>query len=215
MSWTDERVERLSTLWLEGRSASQIAADLGGGVSRNAVIGKVHRLGLSGRAVPPAAEPVLPRVRDLAPVEGQAESQPESPSEARPEAPAAAEASPAPVEPAPAPSTAQSAAEPPAVSTHTLDDVASILDAAPEPITVSLPMVRAPRDVVLPISDRVTILELSGSMCRWPIGDPTSAEFRFCGCRAVGTLPYCQEHARVAFQPVADRRRAERLIRIA
>jgi len=51
MSWTDERVARLAKLWAEGLSASQIAADLGG-VTRNAVIGKVHRLGLSGRAKP-------------------------------------------------------------------------------------------------------------------------------------------------------------------
>lgn len=199
MSWTDERVERLSALWLEGRSASQIAAELGGGVSRNAVIGKVHRLGLSGRAVPPTEEPVPPRGRDVPPVE--------SPSEA----PISVEAAPAQVE-ALAP---QAGAEPSAAAAHTVDDVASILDAAPEPITVSLPVLRAAREVGVPISDRVTILELSGSMCRWPIGDPTSAEFRFCGCRAVGTLPYCQEHARVAFQPVADRRRTERLIRIA
>ena len=49
MSWTDDRVEALSRLWLEGRSASQIAAALGGGLTRNAVIGKVHRLGLAGR----------------------------------------------------------------------------------------------------------------------------------------------------------------------
>ena len=48
MSWTDERVELLRKLWTEGHSASQIAAQLGG-VTRNAVIGKVHRLGLSGR----------------------------------------------------------------------------------------------------------------------------------------------------------------------
>jgi len=49
MSWTDERVATLSKLWADGLSASQIAAELGG-VTRNAVIGKVHRLGLSGRA---------------------------------------------------------------------------------------------------------------------------------------------------------------------
>lgn len=199
MSWTDDRVERLSTLWLEGRSASQIAAELGEGVSRNAVIGKVHRLGLSGRAVPPA-EGAPPRIRDAAPPEPIADVPP--PAEA-PSAPA--EAAVAPVE---------AVAEAPAAAAHTLDDVASVLDAA-EPITVDLPALRAAKDVVIPISDRVTILELSGSMCRWPIGDPTNAEFRFCGCRAVGTLPYCQEHARVAFQPVADRRRTERLIRIA
>ncbi len=51
MSWTDERVETLKTLWQDGLSASQIAAELGG-VTRNAVIGKVHRLGLSGRGQP-------------------------------------------------------------------------------------------------------------------------------------------------------------------
>jgi GcrA cell cycle regulator len=51
MSWTDDRVARLSKLWADGLSASQIAADLGG-VTRNAVIGKVHRLGLSGRVKP-------------------------------------------------------------------------------------------------------------------------------------------------------------------
>ncbi|WP_237477934.1 GcrA family cell cycle regulator [Lichenibacterium dinghuense] len=197
MSWTDERVERLSALWLEGRSASQIAIELGGGVSRNAVIGKVHRLGLSGRAVPQPEEPAPPRIRDVLPVEVQSEP------------PVAVEAAPVPAEASAARS------EPPAAAAHTVDDVASILDAAPEPITVSLPVLRAAREVGVPLSDRVTILELSGSMCRWPIGDPTSAEFRFCGCRAVGTLPYCQEHARVAFQPVADRRRTERLIRIA
>ncbi len=193
MSWTDERVERLSTLWLEGRSASQIATELGEGVSRNAVIGKVHRLGLSGRAVPPA-EAAAPRIREV--------------PEPVTEVPTAAErvvAEPAPVEAVP---------DAPAMAAHTVDDVAAILDAA-EPITIDLPALRAVKDVVIPITDRVTILELSGSMCRWPIGDPTSAEFRFCGCRAVGTLPYCQEHARVAFQPVADRRRPERLIRIA
>ena len=51
MSWTDERVSTLKKLWLDGLSASQIAKQLGG-VTRNAVIGKVHRLGLSGRAAP-------------------------------------------------------------------------------------------------------------------------------------------------------------------
>lgn len=54
MNWTDERVELLKKLWSDGLSASQIAAELGG-ITRNAVIGKVHRLGLSGRAKSPSA----------------------------------------------------------------------------------------------------------------------------------------------------------------
>lgn len=205
MSWTEERVERLSTMWLEGRSASQIAAELGEGVSRNAVIGKVHRLGLSGRAVPPAGDGAPLRTREV------------PTPEARVEAVAPPEASP--VEAAgPMPATAPSED----VAVHAIDDIAAVIDSAPEPITFDLPALRAAAPSLraakagaLPISDRVTILELSGSMCRWPIGDPTSADFRFCGCRAVGTLPYCQDHARVAFQPVADRRRTERMVRIA
>ena len=204
MSWTEERVERLSTMWLEGRSASQIAAELGEGVSRNAVIGKVHRLGLSGRAVPPAGDGAPLRTREV------------PPPEARVEAAGLPDAAPVAVaEPVLAAAPSEDAA------VHAIDDVAAVIDSPPEPITFDLPALRAAPSLraakasALPISDRVTILELSGSMCRWPIGDPTSADFRFCGCRAVGTLPYCQDHARVAFQPVADRRRTERMIRIA
>ena len=62
MSWTDERVELLKKLWSEGLSASQIAAQLGG-VTRNAVIGKVHRLSLSGRAKPASSSPRPRKVR--------------------------------------------------------------------------------------------------------------------------------------------------------
>ena len=65
MSWTDERVARLAKLWAEGLSASQIAADLGG-VTRNAVIGKVHRLGLSGRAKPAGKSNSGPRRKPTA-----------------------------------------------------------------------------------------------------------------------------------------------------
>lgn len=194
MSWTDERVERLSTLWLGGRSASQIAAELGEGVSRNAVIGKVHRLGLSGRAVLPAAEAAPPRIRDLPASEPRVEVAPVSAVTAAPIAAVVERPAPAPV---------------------AVAETATVRQAAPEPISFDLPALRAKQEALIPVSDRVTILELNGSMCRWPIGDPTNAEFRFCGCRAMGTLPYCQDHARVAFQPVADRRRSDRMIRIA
>jgi len=197
MSWTEERVGRLSRLWLEGRSASQIAAELGEGVSRNAVIGKVHRLGLSGRAaVPPTSTPVEPAPMAVA----QAVGVTTEPSQARAEPPRARPEPQADVTPvAPAPVSAE--AEP--------------VEAAPVAIAFDMPVLRSIKDVVIPLSGRVTILELGATMCRWPLGDPTSAEFRFCGCRAAGSMPYCSEHARVAFQPVADRRRVERMARIA
>lgn len=167
MSWTDERVERLGKLWMEGRSASQIAAELGSGISRNAVIGKIHRLGLSGRTP-------LPQAGDASRIRPKAIAKPASRS------------------PAPVPAGEAAAVKP--------------LAAAVAP---------GMEEVVIPLTDRVTIMDLRETMCRWPLGDPTSSEFRFCGCRTSGGMPYCTAHARVAFQPIADRRRVERVARIA
>ncbi len=166
MSWTDERVERLSKLWMEGRSASRIAAELGNGVSRNAVIGKIHRLGLSGRTPPPGSGEIH---RERPKVVARPEPRVLGPGEA-----------------------ARGSAAKPFGS----------------PTTVSA------NEVVIPLANRVTIMDLREAMCRWPLGDPTSAEFRFCGCHAAGGMPYCTAHARVAFQPVADRRRVERVQRV-
>ena len=148
--WTEDRVGALKKLWLEGQSASQIAKQLGGGVTRNAVIGKVHRLGLSGRAAPsqPARTTFRPaRVRPAAP--------------AQPSAPRRIEA----VQPR--------------------------------------PMVAAPTPPAPPLPDMpgtATVLTLGAHMCKWPIGDPSSQEFSFCGRRASEGV-YCMEHARVAYQP--------------
>jgi GcrA cell cycle regulator len=61
--------------------------------------------------------------------------------------------------------------------------------------------------VVAPRSAGVTIMELREAMCRFPLGDPTSPEFRFCGARAITGLPYCSHHARIAYQPAAERKR--------
>ena len=165
MSWNDERVELLSKLWLEGRSASQIAAELGLGVTRNAVIGKVHRLGLSGRVKMPA-QPLANRLR------------------------------------------ARSAAKPE-------DGAALPPEPTLKPIEPALPMAPRTAEVVIPFSTRVTIMDLRDTMCRWPLGDPTSADFRYCGHRSGPLGPYCDEHAQLAFQPTQERRRVERMARIA
>jgi GcrA cell cycle regulator len=170
-TWTDERVETLKKLWGEGLSASQIATEIGGGITRNAVIGKVHRLGLSGRGKAKAPPPARPK----------------------------AKAVPAPSAPAPAPRPAAIVTPPPP---------ALAVEAAPEPAPVAVA-----DEVGLPLSERVTIMDLRESMCRWPMGDPTKPEFRFCGARSVTGLPYCSHHAQVAYQPVADRKRDRRLLR--
>jgi GcrA cell cycle regulator len=65
-------------------------------------------------------------------------------------------------------------------------------------------------EVVIPMSERVTIMELRDSMCRWPLGDPSTPEFRFCGARSGTAGPYCGYHAQLAYQPAVDRRRQDR-----
>jgi GcrA cell cycle regulator len=167
MSWTDERVELLRQLWLDGKSASQISAELGLGITRNAVIGKVHRLGLSGRAKSPS--PTAPRVR-------------QRPAAATPRAPMASRPSGGHV-----------------VRGNTA--LAFSIDAAldMEPVFHE--------DVVVPMSLRVTIVELKEAMCRWPLGDPTTPEFRYCGIQSAASGPYCAHHGKMAYQPVQDRRR--------
>jgi GcrA cell cycle regulator len=53
----------------------------------------------------------------------------------------------------------------------------------------------------------VTIVELREAMCRWPLGDPTTPEFRYCGIQSTGSGPYCTHHGTIAYQPAQDRRR--------
>ena len=158
--WTEDRVGALKKLWLEGQSASQIAKQLGGGVTRNAVIGKVHRLGLSGRAAP--SQPARATFRPSRP-------RPAQPTQA-PSAPRRIEA----VQPRPA---------------------------AP---AVPAPMPDLP--------GTATVMTLGAHMCKWPIGDPSSTEFSFCGRRASEGV-YCVEHARVAYQPQVKRGGASDLAR--
>jgi GcrA cell cycle regulator len=167
MSWTDDRVELLRQLWLDGKSASQISAQLGLGVTRNAVIGKVHRLGLSGRTK--SSAPAAPRVRQRV----------------------------APLHRPPVVNRNSS------VGHHVRGNTALALN--PEHLMEMQPVVY--EDVVVPISLRVTIVELKESMCRWPLGDPTSAEFRYCGSQSVASGPYCGPHGKLAYQPAQDRRR--------
>jgi GcrA cell cycle regulator len=62
-------------------------------------------------------------------------------------------------------------------------------------------------DNVVPMSQRLSLLELSEATCHWPVGDPASPEFFFCGGKALTGLPYCAHHSRVAYQPASDRRR--------
>jgi len=188
MSWTDERVDLLSRLWMEGRSASQIAAQLGAGLTRNAVIGKVHRLGLAGRV----------KSNVSAAVSSESVSDVRETVEARVAVGGSRRSAPRMSMSPPAPS----APRPHSASSHSMS-------------SSHVPAVRAvvapPEENVVPLSLKVTIVELRENMCKWPLGDPSSAEFRYCGSPSHGTTPYCTHHGKVAYQPAQDRRRvAER-----
>lgn len=129
MSWSDDRVALLKRLWGEGKTAAEIAKELGEGVTRNAVIGKAHRLKLSSR---------------LSPIQQNTKK-------------------------------VKSDAAPP----------------LPRKPTKKIPVFKG---------KEVKMEDLRDKMCRWPHGDPQSPEFSFCGCDVVEGLPYCAEHAKIAYQ---------------
>ncbi|RYX99588.1 MAG: GcrA cell cycle regulator [Bradyrhizobiaceae bacterium] len=160
ITWTDDRVEQLKKLWEGGLSASQIAAELGN-VTRNAVIGKVHRLGLSGRAKSPSS------------------------------------AAPRPRKPRPAQQMVRMPRPVARGNTALAHDYQ--VEMEPDPISV---------DNVIPISQRLQLVELNDATCHWPVGDPATSDFYFCGGKSVAGAPYCAHHSRIAYQPASDRRRA-------
>src|SRR3981189_688510 len=158
MSWTDERVELLKKLWTDGLSASQIAAELGG-ITRNAVIGKVHRLGLSGRAKSPSSTAPRPRK--------------------------------------PRTSGHMMRLARPSMRGNTALAPMYETDAAAEPELI---------ENIIPLGQRCSLLELNDSKCRWPIGDPGTAEFFFCGGAPLESAPFCGFHPGAASKPPAARR---------
>ena len=162
MGWTDDRVEQLKKLWAEGLSASQIAGRIGG-VSRNAVIGKVHRLGLSGRAT--TSRMKSHRSRPRAALAAKRGLRPRMGMIGNPL-------------------------------------VRSLYQPDGEPYIPP-----AVEELVIPLNERRTIQTLTECSCRWPIGDPQTPEFHFCNQNKVPGLPYCEFHARRAFQPPQPRRR--------
>ncbi|NNK66278.1 MAG: GcrA cell cycle regulator [Rhodobacteraceae bacterium] len=177
MSWTDERVEQLKKMWGEGQSASQIAKELGG-VTRNAVIGKVHRLGLSNRA---GAAPAK-----------TAKEKPAAKAEASPAKPAAAEATPA-ARPAQSPARKQ------------IIPAGQPLPPQPSANEISPEALASVREVEKK-SKKISLMELTERTCKWPVGDPATDDFWFCGLPVQQGKPYCEAHVGVAFQPMSSRR---------
>ena len=225
MSWTDERIDRLKAMWADGSTASQIAEDLGG-VSRNAVIGKAHRLGLESRPSPVKA--------------GEEKVKKAKPAAAAPShtpAPRPAVAKPAPA-PAPKSAPVDVIAKAPRPTREVADDASMPVApvhrpsgvAAKEGNTIQYRSVgpggfirQGPGDTQAPIppapprrlvpakpsqevKDKTGLLDLNDRICRWPMGHPGESDFHFCGREANPGYPYCVDHCGVAYQAQLPRR---------
>jgi GcrA cell cycle regulator len=187
MSWTDERVEMLKKMWGEGQSASQIAKELGG-VTRNAVIGKVHRLGLSNRAGSG----------------GNAKADAKAKPAAKPEA-----------KEKPVLKTESASPPPPEPPKPNLPIRKQIIPAGqplpPQPSANEIsPEALAKVNEIEKKAKKLTLMELTERTCKWPVGDPATEDFWFCGLPVKTGKPYCEAHVGVAFQPMSARRDRKR-----
>lgn len=204
MSWTDERIATLKKMWESGSTASQIADELGG-VSRNAVIGKAHRLGLKSRPSPVKAnDKKIAKPKPAAAAKPVAAKQPPKP------APKPAPAAPA--KPEPAPSATSDAASPSQPLPNKSADLPKIVSVGPGgflrqgPGDQQAPIPPAPPRRLVPakpdssIADKTSLLDLSDKVCRWPMGHPGEPDFHFCGVAVNPGFPYCVEHCGRAYQ---------------
>lgn len=204
MSWTDERIERLKKMWAQGATASQIADELGG-VSRNAVIGKAHRLGLEQRPSP------------VKPGEEKEVKKPATPASSARPAPKAE--TPKPASAAPAATTTAAASQHPSAPAQRLTPQelqyrsigpGGFIRQGPgeqqAPIPPAPPRRLVPAKPSPEVADKTSLLELNDRICKWPIGHPGEPDFYFCGEPANPGFPYCVEHCGVAYQAQLPRR---------
>jgi len=205
MSWTDERIEKLTKMWESGATASQIADELGG-VSRNAVIGKAHRLGLKARPSPVKANEKPARA-------AASKSAKAKPAPAKSAAPKAAPKSEAP-KASPAKADAEPAAPPVAEASQPAPqpEQPRIVSVGPGgflrqgPGDQQAPIPPAPPRRLVParpspeIADKTSLLDLNDRICRWPMGHPGEPDFHFCGEKVNPGFPYCVEHCGRAYQ---------------
>jgi GcrA cell cycle regulator len=200
MSWTEERIERLKAMWHEGATASEIADKLGG-VSRNAVIGKAHRLGLESRPSPvkPGEEHEAPAAKPAkaAPPAAKAAAPKAAPPAQEPEARAAA--------PHPQP-------QPPKQDGRQYVSIGpgGFIRQGPgdqqPPIPPAPPRRLVPAKPSPEVADKTSLLELNDRICKWPMGHPGEPDFYFCGEPANPGYPYCVAHCGVAYQAQLPRR---------
>lgn len=206
MSWTEERIDKLKSMWQNGKTASQIAEELGG-VSRNAVIGKAHRLDLQSRP---------------SPVKGSdAEAAKADAKKAAP--PKLAKPAPSPVAASPAPAPRAPVAPPvnaplPMLTNPNAPTGAQLRSIGPggflrqgpgdqaPPATPAPPRRLVPAKPSAAMASKTSLLDLSEKVCKWPLGHPGEPDFHFCGDKVNPGFPYCVAHCGHAYQAQMPRR---------
>jgi GcrA cell cycle regulator len=202
MSWTEERIERLKKMWHDGATASQIADELGG-VSRNAVIGKAHRLGLEQRPSPvkPGEEKEAKKAAPAAPAPKVTSPKAEAPRAAPADDIGTSQPKQAaPAHPRPSGPEIQYRSIGPGgfVRQGPGDQQAPIPPAPPRRLVPAKP---SPE-----VADKTSLLDLNDRICKWPMGHPGEPDFHFCGEQANPGFPYCVAHCGVAYQAQLPRR---------
>jgi len=192
MAWTDERIAMLKQYWEDGLSASQIAELMGENLSRNAVIGKAHRLGLASRPSPLKTSEPKPEDHEAGPAEPAPRASGKAATRAESQKP-------------------EAAAEPESKQPQPVA-VAPAIETLPEPVASRPPEAApAPRPARAATKGsakgaKVTLLDLNDRICKWPIGHPDEPGFHFCGKPVNPGFPYCSEHCLVAYQAQMPRR---------
>lgn len=205
MAWTDERIDQLKTMWEKGMTASQIAETLGG-VSRNAVIGKAHRLGLQARPSPVKANDSDSGTS--APAAAASPPPPPPPAAPRPAPRAEAPSRPV-IVPPPSPFPPAVPSGPTGAQLRSIGPGGFLRqgpgDQAP-PATPAPPRRLVPARPSPEIAGKTTLLDLSDKICKWPLGHPGEPDFHFCGDTVNPGFPYCVAHCGQAYQAQMPRR---------
>ena len=214
MSWTEERTATLKRMWEGGATATEIAKELGE-VSRNAVIGKAHRLGLKSRpspvktadkTKPAASKPAKPAPKPKAakpapaPAPTPAPAPAPAPVEEAKTKPAAAQGPAAPQEQDAPPAEAAKPSSPRVVSVGPGGFLRQGPGDQQPPIPPAPPRRLVPAKPDPSIADKTSLLDLSDKVCRWPMGHPGEPDFHFCGEAVNPGFPYCVEHCGRAYQ---------------
>ena len=203
MAWTEERVEKLTKLWKNGNSASKIAIELGEGVSRNAVIGKIHRLGLSERNTGVSSSNVIKKIVKKRKEKNSSEIQNSNIEDLEKSLETSIQKK------------GKKRGRKPSIKNRLVNDGNSNLDInnrrnlldETRELDTEIDRVALANMIELERkAKKLNLLELTERTCKWPIGDPATTDFWFCGHPSEQGKPYCKTHVSIAFQPVAARR---------